>query len=431
MAEYTFQKVYKLNPHSPLIHFQWQSEFVTLRATEMKPKLDRYILKHCKNIPERWIRNTINEKVSLDYKLRIVANESKPPIELGRNTSYDIFYGNMGDGSKKKGVKNRATITVTCFDKDLLDYIDGIIGDFFIVTNFGTMQNKGFGSFTVVGYDNSDKHIREVLKTEYTNDGHCYSFHPNNEETTFQQIKMVYSLMKSGHNLSRDGQYPKTKMVNGKNYSELYYHHSLLSQYAHIMEVNDRVVNMGNEKSWMKQNDIVPKLGKETQQNDKYSRYVRALLGIGESIRYKNKDSLPAVTVKIEERPKGKTPQEKKANKIERLNSPILFKVINNVVYFVGCEPNKEIYGKKFSFSSSMKRKGMTLDVPKEDELPENFMNRFMEYCFEELNRYFNEIKGYFSALKNNMPQKYNDLKNYEKNFRDTANITISRGDKN
>ena len=423
-----FQNTYKRTPHSPLIHFQWDSDYATLRATEVKPKLDRYIVKHCREIPKQWKKDNINGKISLNYKMRIVTDENNKPIDLGRNTPYDIFYGNMGENTPiKKGVMNKSTLTITCFHKDLLKYIDEIIGDFFIVTNFGTMQSKGFGSFTVDGKENSINHIYDVLRKEYTSGGYCYCFKPKDKNLIFNQIIMVYSLIKSGHNLSRDGKYPKNNIVNEKDYSNLYYHRSLLYQYVRIMEKNDKAVNMGNEKAWMKQKNIVPKLNAsgyyKVEQNDNYSRYVRALLGICENIRYKN-EGHSAVTVKIEEQPSGETEEEKKANKIQRLNSPILFKVIDDRVYFVGCEPNENIYGKKFSFASS----SMTLCVPKKGELPDNFMNEFMEYCAKELNKYFKEVREYFEALKLYNSNEYLNLSKYEKDFRNTANITILRG---
>ena len=94
----------------------------------------------------------------------------------------------MGDGPKKKGIKNKQKLVVTCFIKELLDYIEKVIGDFFIVTNFGTMQSKGFGSFTVDGKDSTPKHIYDVLKKEYTHNGHCYKF-KSNERFAFKNIK--------------------------------------------------------------------------------------------------------------------------------------------------------------------------------------------------------------------------------------------------
>ena len=460
---YSFQKEYDLKAHSPLIHFQWETNGATLRATEVKPKLDRYIIKHKgeNNIPESWKRDNHDKKdktdsdnkskkeksFSLKYQLRIVIPEGTRVNEvyLGiKNESgekfpkekqiYDIYYGNMGaDASQyKKGILANAKLTVTCFEEDLLKYIDEIIGDFFIVTNFGTMQSKGFGSFTVDDKDNSKDnskgHIYDVLRKEYADGGYCYGFKPTDKKLTFKQIKMIYSIMKSGQNLTRvikiikNGNhtqrkihiYPKTTVVNGKDYSDLYYHRSLLYQYLR------KEKDMGNEKAWMKQKHIVPaldNLGRYVIQHDKESYYVRALLGIGETIEYQAENgSKVKVTIK------------ESSETIERLDSPILFKVIDDMVYFVGREPNEEIYGKVFDFSSDMCREVMVLDVPARDKLPENFMNGFMAYCAKELNRYFREIREYFEYLRIYDERNYNALEPYEKNFRDISNITILRG---
>jgi len=53
------------------------------------------------------------------------------------------------------------------------------------------------------------------------------------------------------------------------------------------------------------------------------------------------------------------------------------------VVYFVGCEPNESIYGKTFSFSSTLGHN--TLTVPGKNDLPQDFMNSFMHYAFLKL----------------------------------------------
>ena len=34
----------KLKQHTPLIHFQWNQKGATLRASELKPKLDKFIM---------------------------------------------------------------------------------------------------------------------------------------------------------------------------------------------------------------------------------------------------------------------------------------------------------------------------------------------------------------------------------------------------
>ena len=42
---YSFQKIYTLIAQTPIIHFQHDQAGATLRATEVKPKLDKYLLK--------------------------------------------------------------------------------------------------------------------------------------------------------------------------------------------------------------------------------------------------------------------------------------------------------------------------------------------------------------------------------------------------
>lgn len=383
---YSFQKEYTLIPHSPLIHFQYGDNGAALRATEVKPKLDRYIIKHYRKdygeLPQNW-RND-QSKDALNYQMRIISLESNRPINLGNGTNYDIFYGNIGRGPKKKGLKNKQKLVITCFNESLREYIDEVIGDFFIVTNFGTMQSKGFGSFTVDGRCYTSEQICDILKSEYTNNGKCYVFDAEGGNE-FIYIKTIYSLIKSGVNLTTDPNDTRLTEEQADEDPDTPYKRSILFDYMHDLP-SKNLQNIGNEKAWMKQNDISPKLGREKDQQDAVSKYVRALFGVCERIGYKtsyrNNDR---VVVSIKCVTKDKLMPKKR--KIERLNSPILFKVINNTVYFVGCEPNEEIYGTEFEFSSKMDgiyRKG-TLFVPEKSDLPENFMNDFMNYAWKKI----------------------------------------------
>lgn len=328
--DYSFQKTYTLLPQSPLIHFQWKQPGAALRATEVKPKLDRYIIKrYGEPIPDNW-RNEQSPN-ALNYKLRLVADGSPEFSLLGyigrRNADtpekqeyvnigcpYDIYYGNMGTNDEKRGVTVKIRMTVDCFLPELLKYIDDIIGDFFIVKNFGTMQGKGFGSYIVDGKPNDSNYICQTLTTEYQANA-CYRFKAS--RAPFKQIKCIYSLMKTGLNQS----YLRPPV----------YRRSILFDYMHDN-------NIGNEKAWLKQSKIAPALGRNTS-----------------------------------------------GKEIERLSSPVLFKVINSVVYFVGMPVNEEIYGKTFLFSSSMG--SGEISVPCKDELPDNFMNEFMRYAFTELTK--------------------------------------------
>ena len=160
---------YQLTQHSILIHFHAKHEDglnVCLRASEVKPKLDRFLVKkYGKPIPPGWIRskNVNGADTALKYRMTITCNGNDTIIyESGtkenrhpENKLPAIFYGNMNaKGSDVKyGVffKSGLTLTVICFIPELSEFIEKNIAAFFAVTNFGTMQDKGFGSFTVKG----------------------------------------------------------------------------------------------------------------------------------------------------------------------------------------------------------------------------------------------------------------------------------------
>ena len=79
----------ELKQHTPIIHFQHYQEGATLRASELKPKLDKFLIEKLKLtavddrgriVPKReylkWFNN--KEKLSLDYKVKIIDNDLKP-----------------------------------------------------------------------------------------------------------------------------------------------------------------------------------------------------------------------------------------------------------------------------------------------------------------------------------------------------------------
>ena len=117
-----FQLTYRLVQQTPLIHFQHSEKGATLRATEVKPKLDRFIAEKLggkNNVSSKWF---IDDTDALNYKMRIVAKgepEKSRTIDIelerdrakkdalkedARNLISDIYYGNMvsGKGAEKE-----------------------------------------------------------------------------------------------------------------------------------------------------------------------------------------------------------------------------------------------------------------------------------------------------------------------------------------
>lgn len=177
----------KLRQLTPLIHFQAEQPQATLRATEVKPKLDRFLLWYL--APERFsgILSGKDEKkllleiarskkwllpmvqgdgsAALNYKMQISADE-KDKIDLDGIGAYF----SVGQDDKKMGAFSKALInlTIICFNEELLDKIKEVISMFFSVHNFGFRQNKGFGSFLVVEFGEYNQLFkREELVRKY------------------------------------------------------------------------------------------------------------------------------------------------------------------------------------------------------------------------------------------------------------------------
>lgn len=343
-----YSKSYTLLCQTPMIHFQPDQEGATLRATEVKPKLDRYLIRKLgRETVEPWL--IPGQKGALNYKLRFRAEKTQQ-VELGFKTPYDIYYGNMGDGPKKKGICGAVEMTVICMIPGLMAAIDEHIGDFFIAHNFGTMQDKGFGSFLVKDRPAGEAHIAKVLKDAYGARA-CYSF-PGDKQP-FKRIKALYSVMKSG--------------VNFRGYQR-----SLLFLYMHER------YQMGNEKAWLKEKGLAPAVGRKPQggPSDHDPYYVRALLGVGDRLEFKE-------SAEKGDRRKREVKVSDLGGDIDRFPSPIFFKVAAGEVYYVAQRLNKKIYGALFEFSSNT-GKGK-LSVPTEEQLGEAFIDEFLEYCFQKI----------------------------------------------
>ena len=271
-----FKKTYTLKQQTPIIHFQYAQSGATLRATEVKPKLDAFILK---KVGEKTAQSEgwfIGDTEALNYKMRF-HSPGEERVDLSTK-AYDIYYGNMGEDTIfVEGIfaKNKTvTMEIICFYEKLRDMIDSVLENFFNVTNFGRMQNKGFGSFILEPKANDRINVRKLRiqkqLCEQYGAAHCYSFPA--EGQCFKRIKTVYSIIKSGLNFGG-------------------YRRSLLFYYMHDMSI-------GNEKAWLKQRGIAPSVFKTEDNRKKYKLYresknthdplyVRALLGVGDHVEYK------------------------------------------------------------------------------------------------------------------------------------------------
>ena len=81
------KKEYFLHQETPMIHFQSNEEGACLRGTEVKPKLDKFILKKKGSIPSEWYVDR-EQSNALNYKIRIAAKEEAKIIDFPNPTNF-------------------------------------------------------------------------------------------------------------------------------------------------------------------------------------------------------------------------------------------------------------------------------------------------------------------------------------------------------
>lgn len=261
-----------LKQHTPLIHFQHYQEGATLRASEVKPKLDRFILTKLgggtykdgveeaqkkdwligiKSTDERFAFEK-DKQYALNYKLRFVINE-EPKIsiinEVKKDRSgeivykrdsdlkdlypYPLFFGNLDkdidddfDYKRFSLLNDPFKMHVLSFNLTLLKYIDSdgqLFADFFAENNFGTRQSKGFGSFYV---DKSDEKYFKELKGKI-----FFKRASQNYNELFSDINLFYNSLRGGINKKKLDKSKKDKAGNYKM-EDVFYFKSLLFLYA-------------------------------------------------------------------------------------------------------------------------------------------------------------------------------------------------------
>jgi len=198
---------FQLKQHTPIIHFQYEQNGATLRATELKPKFDDYLEKMDSSLP---FKEHHNNQKSLDYKVKIISKGNKT-IEFEKYPP--LYFGNQrGSKPKQKVIGSDVTIEFFSFSKQILEAIEEHFEAFLANTNFGTRQSKGYGCFYI-----KDKPFDASLidKTEFTK---VYAF-DSTKNSYEKDIKDFYRLMRSGIN------------EIGTNKTNVFYAKSLLFMY--------------------------------------------------------------------------------------------------------------------------------------------------------------------------------------------------------
>lgn len=366
--EYVVEKIgnfklkLQLKAQSPMIHFQHGSPGITLRATEVKPKLDRYLVKQMEKknmvIPKNWkLKVEGKDTIAFNYKMTIT---SEAPVESAK--PYRIYYGDLKDYEDTM-IWTNPEISIFCRNIELLEFIKDHIENFFYVTNFGTMQNKGFGGFipedkftTESLSEENIRQLADVFAKEAESDIYYITFpqrankpRESYYEYFFKQIALFHGVMKSGRN-NRDKGYIR----------------SFLFRYMHNQ-------NIDNEKAYMKERGLAPKGNKGTIQVNKNPKFVRSLLGLAGNYSFRGDKR---ININVDHLHK----------KIERMPSPIFYKIIKNVLFIYGRPLPQAIYDQKFEFKSGGKK--IELFTPAENEFDlKDFMDQYVNYYNQDAKR--------------------------------------------
>ncbi len=431
---------YTLIAQTPLIHFQPDQAGATLRATEVKPKLDKFLWRAAQKdgLDPRQLGWCPPSSDTLCYKvrLRVCSAEKDPSLKIA---NFKFYFGNIGNGVKKDFVFHDVAMTVVCANDTLRAWIDKHVKAFFAVTNFGARQSKGFGGFLVQGTTEAeiDRALSDIGTLNFG-----FAISPSERLFgTFVKAQAVYAVMKSGINAAHftpfnqehrfaptEGQY-----LNQKGYIKSFAQRAFLGD------------SIGSDKAFIKarvlrpirtvepaeQND--PLLGPRSKENfESYSSYVfiRALLGLADRFEFNDDIHCRLKEIKTDRanRPlavyikepvfilhyagitveNGKClvdPAEiQKDGGIKRFKSPITIKMLPNRVLFLMDNSCEQMLGQTFLLLNRRERTELTHQIASNNyqaaaatlqnaayiQTPQtfdrhDFITRFVEY--------FNEVK--------------------------------------
>lgn len=361
-----------LKQHTPLIHFQHDQEGATLRASEVKPKLDKFIIRKLKEsgeydngVQKGWIKKK-NDKEWLDYKMRIYT-PSVSNRNIGEKEIIPMYFGNMSSDNIKGISYSTKSFDLKFFSPhhDLLDIIKKNKLSFFVLNNFGSRQSKGYGSFLP-----DDSSVADIIKSQgyfYFNYRPRYQFPistPKEFSFLFQQIDLFYKTIRSG--INQQGSYFKSMMYHYAKYQQQYwdkrairYNFGLFTSKKDKKELfpsslpNKHILDLGEKTDLF--ND------EEKGTNSDTALLYRDILGLSTSQEWMKYGA----TI-IKENPE-----------IERFKSPILIKPLCDfernryVVFIIPLEVDKDYLGKSVNISIKYKER-----EPKQNETEEEKQRR-------------------------------------------------------
>lgn len=350
--------VFTLKQHTPIIHFQYNNYGATLRASEVKPMLDRFIISKEGGFKQTFLKHSDwfigqGKFQSLNYKLKIA--QTSEPGDVKTNPNY---FGNQGKENLSKnnifGVED-LKCTIVFFAKELNNALSkDYLMEFFLMNNFGCRKSKGSGSYTLSSIQLDDEEpicVREEENITFFKEtlfnrnntrihSNYLSFTPDkvdkDKAEIFGVINYYWKRLRSGINYTYDG---------SNNNIEGEYEKAFLLNY---------LKGYTWEKRWLKEKfmNLKPEIAVPEP------KFARALLGLSDKYTFLDKTRLKKAILnnKTKIALDFKFDVQVSSKEIQRIPSPIIFKPISsgNQVYifilFYESYANWDIISKKFNF---------------------------------------------------------------------------------
>ena len=341
---------FTLKQHTPLIHFQADQKGATLRATELKPKLDRFLLIKLGDgdynagveiaKQKKWLISK-GDHPALDYKVRIEPNNSNYK-DINPKTS--MFFGNLKpkdmveeewEKLKKRYKTNEKTFKVffVSFNTQILKQIKQYFKAFLSNENFGTRQSKGYGGFFIKDEAFDPKLIDAVV----------YSFDTEDWES---DIKLFYQFLRQGINrpkrIKKNGKSIEYKDKKGCNrtlfYCKPFVYYFVNNTYDYTWEKR-KIKQVFFATELAKQQKCKP-YSDTLKRIDKKPYLVRDLFGLSTQELWKSYNNTTLLKIDSEKN-------------ITRFKSPITFKVIDKKVYFWVNDSYRQLLGKRFQIKNA------------------------------------------------------------------------------
>ncbi|HHV75845.1 MAG TPA: hypothetical protein GXX39_00525 [Syntrophothermus lipocalidus] len=347
----------RLQQHTPIIHFQGGQPGACLRASEVKTKLDRYLVMNFgsefRNESGKFIEDYFVDRQhkALDYKMRIsfsrILREEPPWKEKTNNSgktkpyptisSYFAPAAETDNSEREKKYKNVKLVVYEGVVLDLFSFCPGLVDiikkhvpTFFAVTNFGARSSKGFGSFSVTSID--DTPVKETGKALLKGRTYIeFQFKKNLEgnKTIVEHVYALYQVLKSGINRGPD-----------KKGNERYEPSFLIKKYM-------APKGIGSEKAFIKKHILTEEELRRLSKRDQSFphsefKYVRAMLGVAPFVVFRmGRKESDEIKVRIYD----------ESDKVKRFKSPITIKIFGNTAYFIAEKIPEAMYGREFTLT--------------------------------------------------------------------------------